>query len=944
MEPYLDLQVFGSVEVRRPDGSIIQDWVRPTGRRLLCLVALSPDRRIRREDAASALFPTAGDLRGNALAKALHWCRTALGPPWQEQLVSGAGVLHWAGPLRTDADAVLALARGTGAPADRAALTAAVGEEQTLLPGWDEDWVEDLRQEARAGVRLARRALAELLAAGDPSEREQAVTLWRRLVEDDPLDQGRQLGLLRALFATGRTEEARAATLACRQVLWAELGVLPNPDLERCWQAGSASAAPDDAPAVSVAEPVSTATVPDGHRTGTALVGRDEELARLDRALAGAESRAGGSAIVVGPAGSGKSALLEETARRWRSRGFTVAQTIAPVGGGPSHGVALALLGAVLGPTDSARLEAVLRGHPDRATPITRQEQRGAATVSAVLRALDAAVTIPTLLVVDDLHQADPASAHLISALSRGRSGRMWSLVVATRPSDTAAAHGEVIALGPLDAPDVREIVNARYPKADPDQVAVAVERSGGNPLFALELAGLLRSSSQDNPVPPSAVELLKSRLALLPPAQRLLMPIAVAAGELATRPVVTDAYRQLVAGRAREPEEVSAALDVLAAEGLLIERAGVLRPTHPLIGEAALALLARSRRAALYDALARTLTSLGLDGQSAAYHRLLAFELAPDPTRAHAAAESALDAARVALAQGRDTDAASMARYVERAWATAAAPERAQLQDHRTEALLILGHALAGTSPAQAHSVYDLGRAAAHDDDTKGRFLVAQGWMHYMHGDFSRAALSYHTGLELGELQWRTRAALLTHLGWVLARQELTEEGLTMCQEALAMARGRDDPFTEGTALDRTAMTLAFLGRTLEARQMSDEAFHVASAAGDAALLSAVQSHRGSIRGRLGDWEAALRHLDEAVQLARSVNDPYLESVAWWSRTDVLTRKGDTQVALAANSEEERCLLMTGNQVHLAACARRRRRLLGEEQRLSPHAAGPTP
>lgn len=57
-----------------------------------------------------------------------------------------------------------------------------------------------------------------------------------------------------------------------------------------------------------------------------------------------------------------------------------------------------------------------------------------------------------------------------------------------------------------------------------------------------------------------------------------------------------------------------------------------------------------------------------------------------------------------------------------------------------------------------------------------------------------------------------------------------------------------------------------------------------------------------------------------------------------------MLTRKGDLDAALAANLEEDRALRLTGNEVHRAACGRRRRRLTGEDEPEPVHADGPTP
>ncbi len=539
---------------------------------------------------------------------------------------------------------------------------------------------------------------------------------------------------------------------------------------------------------------------------------------------------------------------------------------------------------------------------------------------------------------------ASTRPASVLQALAQTGRPRAWSLLAASRYLTAALETGDLVTVGPLDDDSIRTVICNRYPTIPGQEVDTAVARSGGNPLFALEIAALLRVRGDPQVVPPTAIELLRERLRRLPPAERLLLPLVAIAGDDATWQVLTEAARRLWPNSADAPRVLRHAADVLLADDLLREQGALLALAHPLFGEAALTLLGRTTRAGLHDAVSEALVRLRPASDALAHHGLAAFSLLPDAQHAAAAVDSALDAARLALSQGRDTDAADMARRVERAWSAAEPGTRGQLAQSRSEALLILGHALSVRSAPESSAAYRLGWSSAPDDETKALFLLAEGWMRYMHGDFARAAQTYQSGLALPGLRGATRAALSTHLGWVLARQGLLHRGLQLCDEALALLEGDPDPLARGTALDRRGMVLAFLGATQDARLVLDQAFEVATAAGDAALLSAIQTHRGNIRGRLGEWEPALRCLDEAVALARSLGDPYLESVAWWARTDVLTRKGDLDAALQANREEERALRLTGNELHHAACLRRRRRLTGEDEPEPVRADGPTP
>ncbi|WP_433872830.1 AAA family ATPase [Saccharopolyspora sp. CA-218241] len=157
-------------------------------------------------------------------------------------------------------------------------------------------------------------------------------------------------------------------------------------------------------------------------RKHKAVLGRDEQLAALDGAVAG-----GGGALVVvrGPRGSGKSAVLGAVRKRWAERGvrtFASTATAAP-------GVFEELFDAVRRRIDEPRdvrwppslLDAVAAGsrlrHRDREIP----EHNPLPLVHELTRAL--AHLVPrerTALLVDDVDRMDRTSAAALSALALG--------------------------------------------------------------------------------------------------------------------------------------------------------------------------------------------------------------------------------------------------------------------------------------------------------------------------------------------------------------------------------------------------------------------------------------------------------------------------------------------------------------------------------------------
>lgn len=492
------------------------------------------------------------------------------------------------------------------------------------------------------------------------------------------------------LFRAQRADAAGAAWRQCRQVLWAELGALPGPELEAVWHAHGVPEGPRPRrPAPSIAQSAAP------HPADAPLVGRSRELAALTTRVARAEHMAGESVTLLGAAGAGKSSLLRAMTDHFRREGWQVVEAAGTAGIGRPFGTARTLLQGLLSWSDGQELDRLTGAGPGPLPPPTRQVRVEATVHRAVAAFLDRAACIPTLLVVDDLHDVDPASLRLLQALAHIGGRRAWSLVAASRYVAASLRGGELVTVDALDAEALRAVICSRFPASPRREVDIAVARSEGNPLFALEIAALLRMRGDPRVVPPTAIELLRDRLRRLPPSERLLMPLVAVAAKDATWQLLTEAARCLWTDPTGREAEMRHAADVLMADDLLRERGPLLEPSHPLIGEAATTLLSRTTKARLHDAIGEALALIHPSSEALALHRMAAFELLPDAGHASSAVNAALDAARSALSLGRDQDAADMARRVERAWTATDPGTRAELAADRSEALLILGHAL---------------------------------------------------------------------------------------------------------------------------------------------------------------------------------------------------------------------------------------------------------
>ncbi|NEB14891.1 ATP-binding protein, partial [Streptomyces coelicoflavus] len=221
----------------------------------------------------------------------------------------------------------------------------------------------------------------------------------------------------------------------------------------------------------------------------------------------------GGSVLLHGPAGIGKSTVLRTLAAEYARTARTVLRCSATESESHLPFLALAdLLGPVLDEVSPVlpaaqrtALESALTGRGE-----STLQRDGLALRLAVLSALRAlAVAGPALVVADDLQWLDPASAELLGFAARRLGDTPVRLLCAVRtegpetrdaeydrhlrasPPDTRA-----VRLGPLTRAQVSALLDERgYAGLHRATVRDIHRTSGGNPLFALELGRALAES-----------------------------------------------------------------------------------------------------------------------------------------------------------------------------------------------------------------------------------------------------------------------------------------------------------------------------------------------------------------------------------------------------------------------------------------------------------------
>ncbi|HJR25887.1 MAG TPA: AAA family ATPase [Acidimicrobiales bacterium] len=225
-------------------------------------------------------------------------------------------------------------------------------------------------------------------------------------------------------------------------------------------------------------------------RAGAAgmFVGREAELAQLVDVLAGLDEGRGGAVVVHGPAGIGKTRLVDEALAR--VGGLTVFRTSC---GELERDVPFACIAAALGlrrssPDPAVASIASLIGDADRAEVRFR-------VVDALVDHLEhLALRQRTALVIDDVQRADDGTLLLLRRIVRDAPALAVAVVSTRRPHPTRTEVDD--ALGPalpieldaLSAADVAQLAEGIVGQAPGAELTSALGGCSGNPLFASEL------------------------------------------------------------------------------------------------------------------------------------------------------------------------------------------------------------------------------------------------------------------------------------------------------------------------------------------------------------------------------------------------------------------------------------------------------------------------
>ncbi|MFC9975756.1 ATP-binding protein [Spirillospora sp. NPDC127200] len=363
-------------------------------------------------------------------------------------------------------------------------------------------------------------------------------------------------------------------------------------------------------------------------------MGRAAELAVIDELVAAAVGGRGATMLVLGEAGIGKSRLLAEAAVRGSAAGMDVLQGRAVPAGGTYRALATALVGRLrdtaLAEDDEVRPYRAALGRliPDFGPVGDVEPMVDPAVVvgEGVLRLLRAVGGgRGCLLLLDDLHWADPDTLAVLEYLVDGVADQRILICCAAREEPRTAGQVERIGRRPavrvlrparLDATEVAELAGDRAgTRLAAATAGFVVARCDGLPLLVEELTAGLRqagvdlaepASVVDIPVPPTLRALVGERLAALSGEHRRLLDVAAVVG--------VDLGWDVVASVAEAPEPMLlAGLRAATEGGLLHAESGELTWRHALTREAVLAALLPPERAAIARRAGRLLDTGGV-------------------------------------------------------------------------------------------------------------------------------------------------------------------------------------------------------------------------------------------------------------------------------------------------------------------------------------------
>ncbi len=696
------------------------------------------------------------------------------------------------------------------------------------------------------------------------------------------------------------------------------------------------------------------------------IFGRSNVLAEVDRTLERTEGRKGEALLITGDEGSGKSLFASATAARARERGFRVVlgrpapqeipqpfallrDLLRPLGGvaggdrRPAEGdPVLPLFLAPYGPESAAGagapaddtapaatsdLAAVLAPLDSPGDWIGTSRNELYARVAGYL--LDLARDQPLLLVVDDLHLADPSTLEFLGRLLAQIPDHAIALIatlatgghvpVAAREAVESLARStgaRTVPLGPLAVGEVGEFAMwlRRGMAADPADVLRWQAQTEGNPLFVEQL---IRTSSafgvRAHVLPEDGTadlnDILRARATGLGEVERRTLTYASLLGR-------EFALSTLLAVSEMGEDELTEVVDRLVREGQLRERGGeMLEFTTEGLRAAIYADLTQTRRRLLHRRVARALEERGRGGE---FELARHYYLGRDDAKAVEYNERAARTAMRTFAFENAVPHLDRAIEAERRRPDHQARREVQLLTQLGRALDELGDL--PRSETVLSEAIAIARRSAELDAELGRGLLALAQTRQDQGEFASAETLTREAYPRLEQHGTPREVMTAHrvLGiayWRLGRLAEAERHLRL---ALDIAEREGSPVERGHALIdvANAMILGGESRFLSALALYQQAAELFANGQDEAARARVLMNRAVLLYSTGRNREAIDGIRSAIEAAERSKSPIWIGYCYLNFGQMLAETGEPDRARPAIERAAAALLPLGDRL----------------------------
>lgn len=668
------------------------------------------------------------------------------------------------------------------------------------------------------------------------------------------------------------------------------------------------------------------------------IVGREKEIEYFTTAIEECKSRGGGTYLITGPVGVGKSRLLEEIAKIGKNHNLAV---LFGRGLDEKSVPYLPFTDAL-----SSYTRAEIEAYTPLALSLAGGETRGLESVDLtrekgrILEFLSKKITdiesqVPVILIIDDLHWADAASLSLFIYLARNIQGRRI-LLLAAYPDEALKSEknpmfvntvmqlrseklAKVVELKPLSYEAILKLLEMEFGTWKiPEEIArVIYEKTEGLPLFVTEFVRSIVESNIYDPstrelkvapeqlqMPPSVQGIIKARLAVLSENARKLLTYASICGRVFR-------YDVLEAIVEMGTEELLDALDELLRKGFIKEETEEkYRFVHNAIYETVLNEIISVRKRIVHRKIAEALEKL---------HNTL--EYAPEIARHYYDAQLYEKAAPFALHSAENfAKIYATEETIKYAEIARFCYEKTGEKEQLMKALLLLGDMwLLQGKYDDAQKVYEEVKNIAESvakQEKVGIAVARIGLGYFRKGLMNKALENLLHALDIFEKSGLKMeyARTLRQIGWVYERKGDFIRSLDYVSKSLKLTEELGDPAELADAYHRLGTTQLSIGLMEEAEKNLSKAIEIRKKQNLLKGLADSYNNLGVLYHDIGDLDRAVEYYLKAKEIFTKIGDVVGESMISNNLGIIHHDRGEWEKALDNYLKDYHANLKIGN------------------------------